>query len=446
MKMKHSQTQEISHDPLVNANILNSHFASVGNRLASELPNSNRHFSNYLPRTTNSGSFVFETVLPSEIELEIIMAPSNKAHGLYSCPIRFLKCSCHIISKPIANIVNQSVCKGIFPFKLKHAKIITIYKDGNEDEHKASNKLEFFLFADVTNLLHANKNLRSLETVMNDELLKIVDWLTANKLSLNVKKSNYIIFHPYQKRLNYDVNIKIFDSRVNKYFNHERKEYVKYLGVMIDNHLSWKHHINYVALKICRNIGILSKLRHFVPPKTLYGIYNSLIFPYLSYGLVAWGQAAKTHLEKLLRLQKRAVRLINFAPFRSHAVPYFLHSNIMLITMLYFKLSSVLMFDVYNNTAPRNISHLLIPTQQIHSYSTRSSSSGNYYISHSRLNQKNDSFSIMGAKIWNSIPENLRNSSKSLFKEKVHTILLKIFQVQDRYADLNMIISDFEKY
>ena len=70
--MKHSQTQEISHDPLVNANILNSYFASVGNRLASELPNSSRHFSDYLPRTTYSGSFVFETVLPSEIELEII--------------------------------------------------------------------------------------------------------------------------------------------------------------------------------------------------------------------------------------------------------------------------------------------------------------------------------------------------------------------------------------
>ena len=87
-------------------------------------------------------------------------------------------------------------------------------------------------------------------------------------------------------------------------------------------------------------------------------------------------------------------------------------------------------------TAPHNISHLFIPTQQIHSYSTRSS----------RLNQKNDSFSIMGAKICNSIPENLRNSSKSLFKEKVHATLLKIFEVQDRYADLNTIISDLKNY
>ena len=69
--MRHSQTQEISYDPLMNANILNFHFASVGNRLDSEMPNSNRHFSNYRPRTTCSGSFVFETVVPSEIELEI---------------------------------------------------------------------------------------------------------------------------------------------------------------------------------------------------------------------------------------------------------------------------------------------------------------------------------------------------------------------------------------
>ena len=140
------------------------------------------------------------------------------------------------------------------------------------------------------------------------------------------------------------------------------------------------------------------------------------------------------------------MRLINFAPFRSHAVPYFLHSNIIPITMLYFKLSPMLLFDVYNSIAPQNISHLFTPTQQIHSYSTRSSSSGNYYISHSRLNQKNDSFSIRGAKIWNSIPENLRNSSKSPFKEKVHAILLKIFEAQDSYADLNTIISDFKRY
>ena len=91
-------------------------------------------FSDYLPKIAHFGSFVFETVLPSEIEIEIMMAPGNKAHGLYYCPVPLLKCSRHIISKPIATIINQSVRMGVYPSKLKHAKIIPIYKDGDEAE------------------------------------------------------------------------------------------------------------------------------------------------------------------------------------------------------------------------------------------------------------------------------------------------------------------------
>ena len=311
--------------------------------------------------------------------------------------------------------------------------------------YKASDKINFYLFADDTNLLYVNKNLKSLEVVMNAELLKIVEWLTANKLSLNIKKTNFVIFHPYQKRLNHDVNIKVNDNCLNKYFILECKEYVKYLGVMIDNHLSWKRHIYYVALKISRNVGIISKLRHFVPQKTLFSIYNSLILPYLSYGLVAWGQAAKSHLQKFIVLQKRAVRLINFAPSRSHAAPFFIQSNIMPITMLYFKLCSTVMLNVYNNLAPHKITHLFTPSQEKHTYNTRSSSSGNYYINYSRLNQHKNSFSIMGAKSWNSIPQNIRKLPNHIFKRKVHALLLEVLKSQDTYADLTTVISEMKK-
>ena len=73
----------------------------------------------------------------------------------------------------------------------------------------ASDKLTFYLFADDTNLLYADKNPKSLETIVNCELFKVVDWLIANKLSLNIKKTNYIIFHPYQKRINFNIRIKL---------------------------------------------------------------------------------------------------------------------------------------------------------------------------------------------------------------------------------------------
>ena len=234
------------------------------------------------------------------------------------------------------------------------------------DIYMASDKLTFYLFADDTNLLYADKNPKSLKTIVNCELFKVVDWLIANKLSLNIKKTNYIIFHPYQKCINFNIRIKAYDSRTKTFFDLERKDHVKYLGIIIDRHLSWKHHINYIALKISRNIGIISRLKHFVPLKTLLSIYNSLISPYISYGLIAWGQASKSHLEKLLILQKRAVRLINFLPFRTHAIPYFAQSNILPITVLYFKLSSILMFDITTNSAPQNICNLFTFTQDIY--------------------------------------------------------------------------------
>ena len=149
------------------------------------------------------------------------------------------------------------------------------------------------------------------------------NWLNANKLSLNIKKTSSTIFHPYQKRLEYEVKLKIFCGLSNTYISLKRENYVKYLGVIIDSNLSWKYHISHIASKISRMIGIIAKLRHFVPISTLHNIYRSLILPYISYGIVVWGQAAKTHLNKILKLQKRALRLINFGQYASHTIPFF---------------------------------------------------------------------------------------------------------------------------
>ena len=106
------------------------------------------------------------------------------------------------------------------------------------DIYRSSDKLAFYLFADDTNLLYANKNLRTLELVVNLELHKVCEWLTANKLTLNVKKSNFIIFHPHQKKIDYQVNLQIFDYDSKTYLPLEQKSYVKYLGVLIDSNLS----------------------------------------------------------------------------------------------------------------------------------------------------------------------------------------------------------------
>ena len=88
--------------------------------------------------------------------------------------------------------------------------------------------------------------------------------------------------------------------------------------------------------------------RHFVPLNTLQTIYKSVISSYLSYGIVAWGQAAKTHADQLFLLQKRACRLIYFGHYTAYAIPYFLSSNILPLNMLYFKTVAILMHDITN--------------------------------------------------------------------------------------------------
>ena len=164
------------------------------------------------------------------------------------------------------------------------------------DMHKCSDKLKFYLFADDTNILYADKNMKALESTVNIELRHLYDWLTASKLTLNIKKSNFVIFHSYQKRLAYQPKIRIFDNERNKYVNLECKDYIKYLGILIDKNLSWKHHIDVIATKISKSVGLIAKLRPFVPRSILINIsVPNLSIPNLWY--CSWGQASKTHLD-----------------------------------------------------------------------------------------------------------------------------------------------------
>ena len=95
----------------------------------------------------------------------------------------------------------------------------------------SSKKLDFHLFADDTNMLFADKNLKSLEMTVNRELHLLCQWLDANKLTLNAKKSNYVIFRPCQKKLDYHINLIVTENSTKEYSSLEYKDYVKYLGV-----------------------------------------------------------------------------------------------------------------------------------------------------------------------------------------------------------------------
>ena len=292
------------------------------------------------------------------------------------------------------------------------------------DIHRCSNKLRFYLFADDTNILYADKKLKVLETIVNNELQNLYDWLTANKLTLNINKSNFVIFHPYQKRFAYQPKLCMFDNGKNKCVRLESKAYIKYLGVLIDKNLSEKYYIDSIVTKISKNIGLIAKLRHFVPRPILWNIYKSLIHPYLTYGLAAWGKACTTYLNKILILQKRALRLLYFADWHDPAIPLFLEANVLPITFLYYESVSTLMEDINNNKALTNMLKLFHKTSSIHSYNTRSSMSEKFYVKSSRLEIQNNSFSRLGVKLWNEIPRYITDLPKKTFKRVLRKLLL----------------------
>lgn len=314
------------------------------------------------------------------------------------------------------------------------------------DIQYSSDKFNFYLFADDTNILYADKDIKSLETLVNCELRKVCNWLTANRLTLNINKSNYVIFRPYQKRLALKPKIVVYDNVLSKSVNLECKDYVKYLGVLIDCSLSWKFHIEHIVVKISRLVGIIAKLRHFVPRNTLLRIYQSLILPYISYGLTAWGLASKSYLTKILVLQKRALRFIFSAERCEHAVPLFIHADILPLNFLYFKSVCCLMHDVQNRKVPNNILNLFSDTASIHSYNTRSSSANKFYIKKSRLEIQKRAFSRVGAKIWNEMPASLRELPKKHFQAKLHSFLLDTLKKHDDYIDISQITSSLKTY
>ena len=156
-----------------------------------------------------------------------------------------------------------------------------------------------------------------------------------------------------------------YDPSTKKQKQLECRGFVEYLRVLIDYKLSWNNHIDTILLKISRTVGLLLKLRHFVPFSTLISIYHSLIAPYLWYGLIAWGQASKSQLNKLLVLQKHALRFIHFAKPRDHAIPLFINTKILPINFLYYQLLSETTSGLRNNLVPiqtfRNCSfHFLV--------------------------------------------------------------------------------------
>ena len=198
------------------------------------------------------------------------------------------------------------------------------------DITEASTKFDFIMYADDTTLTSTLENfgkisdVAGLERKLIEEMSKIYGWLLCNKLTLNTAKSKFMIFFKHPKVIP-KLNLKIDGNAI------EQVAEFNFLGIDIDQNITWKPHVTKTAIKISRVIGVLNKLKHIFPQHILLTIYNSLIQPHLIYGLYLWGLNCK----RLKILQKKAVRILAFKPYISHSTPIFKDLKILQLEDLY---------------------------------------------------------------------------------------------------------------
>jgi len=279
------------------------------------------------------------------------------------------------------------------------------------DLTNSTNILSPILFADDTNLFSSGKDINKLETSVNEELTRVQEWLTLNQLTLNIKKSNFIVFKSHKKKLKTIPNIKLCNN------NLQRVDKTKFLGIIIDEHLTWKNHIDYITKKIMKSIGIVCRIRFFINQPLLRMLYNSLIYPYLHYGNIIWANNYPTRLDKILKLQKKALRIITFSSYSAPSLPIYKKLNLLNIHQINDFLIGSFSYNLNNKTLPCYFNDFCTENNKIHNHYTRTSNNLHKIVNRTNYGKHSTRNKIINT--WNNIPIAIRKSiSLHVFKRK----------------------------
>ena len=182
--------------------------------------------------------------------------------------------------------------------------------------------------------------------MVNKELKKVKMWLDVNKLALNIDKTNFIIFKSPQHSCPVTVSIKIGSLPIRKTC------YVTFLGVLLDENLSWKYHLTELSKKLARTCGMFFKVGHFLPINILICLYSSLFSPFLQYGLSVWGLTYEIYINPVFLLQKRVIKAISFQKFTSPSTPLFSDLKILKLHDLFQLKFLCFVYDCVNKISP----------------------------------------------------------------------------------------------
>jgi len=208
------------------------------------------------------------------------------------------------------------------------------------DEIPKVTNLTVYLFADDTVILASDDNIRRLEQTINEEFKKICSYFRSYKLSLNPKKTQYMIFsnsemvhteniHVYIDNNNTDENLDKNKFEIQRILAADDNPTYKYLGILVDPHFSFKYHADQISAKLSRALYILRRSKNFLPEKSLLLLYYSLFHCHITYAAEVWTSVSDHLLHQIALKQKTALRIITNARYNAHTQPLFKKLNIL---------------------------------------------------------------------------------------------------------------------
>jgi hypothetical protein len=285
------------------------------------------------------------------------------------------------------------------------------------DIFRVSEEIFPIIFADDTNVFLEGRNLTDICNSLCFELKKVSHWLQANKLTLNIKKTQYMCFRSIRKKIdaNHSINI---DGEPVTFVNS-----CKFIGVTLDPYLRWDSHIKVVKAKVAKGIGVLCKAKKYLNFDTLKMLYYSLIYPHFTYCVEVWGNASAIQITPVLKLQKKIIRILTNSSYHAETANLFKNLKILKLSDIITFFTVLLMFKFVRKELPSSFNDMFQWNYDISKKSSRNSNK--LYIPTCRTAHYQKSFRFQGVKQWNNIVDQITiNWSLPTFKKHIKSQLL----------------------
>ena len=253
------------------------------------------------------------------------------------------------------------------------------------------------LFADDTTIYESASDINYLYRSMNSNLSRLTDWFRGNKLSLNVAKTNYMLFS-HHISTDESLELKMADQNIIQ------TNCSKFLGIHIDDKLKWNIHIDKIKSHISSSLFAINKIKHFAPKRIMKTLYYSMVFPYLIYGITLWGATYKSSVNKLTVMQKKVIRAMVSAKYNAHTDDLFNELGILKLDDVYKLNVGKFIFSYMKKELPLPIMNIYTLVGDIQTHNTRSNTKYRIQPQNRRSVIASQSILHNGPQIWNSIP------------------------------------------